>query len=426
MALACRVCGSTDLAMVLDLGEQPHCNSLLTESDLAHPEPVYPLRLWFCRGCTTVQIDYTVPKETMFSEYLYVSGTTATLREHFRQSADHLVAELGLQPGDLVVDIGSNDGTWLKAFQARGMRALGVEPASNIARQAEAEGVPTLNRFFNAGVAREIAATESPHLVTAAGVFFHLEELHSAAEGVAELCRHGAVFCVQAIYLREMLRETAFDNIYHEHLTYWTLRSISALFSRHGLEVFSARVVPIHGGSLELLVAPAGARAVERSVTAMLEQETAEGLGELATYEAFAARVQRIREELPRLVRRYTDGGKLVYAFGAPAKGATMLNSCGIGTDLLRYSTERNPLKVGKFMPGSHLPIVEEGSVPDPDAYLVLPWNFLAEFLRRNRDYLEQGGAFIVPVPEPRVIDASNVERELALAELPVGNRGAS
>ncbi len=287
-------------------------------------------------------------------------------------------------------------------------------------------GRPTLNRFFNAGVAREIAATEPPRLVTAAGVFFHLEELHSAAEGVAELCRRGAVFCVQAIYLREMLRETAFDNIYHEHLTYWTLRSISALFSRHRLEVFSARVVPIHGGSLELLVVPAGARTVARSVTTMLEQEAAEGLGELATYEAFAARVQRIREALPRLVRRYTDGGKLVYAFGAPAKGATMLNSCGIGTDLLRCATERNPLKVGKFMPGSHLPIVEEGSVPDPDSYLVLPWNFLAEFLRRNRDYLEQGGAFIVPVPEPRVIDASNVERELALAEGLVRNRGVS
>lgn len=142
MALVCRVCDSTDLAMALDLGEQPHCNSLLTESDLAHPEPAYPLRLWFCRGCTTVQIYYTIPKETMFSEYLYVSGTTATLREHFRQSAEHLVAELGLQRGDLVVDIGSNDGTWLKAFQASGMRALGVEPASNIARQAEAEGVP--------------------------------------------------------------------------------------------------------------------------------------------------------------------------------------------------------------------------------------------------------------------------------------------
>ena len=418
---ACRVCDSTALEMILDLGEQPHCNSLLTAADLTRPEPVYPLRLWFCRGCTTVQIDYTVPKETMFSEYAYVSGTTTTLREHFRQSAGYLIATLGLQRGDLVVDIGSNDGTWLKAFQAGGMRVLGVEPASNIARQAQDEGVPTLNQFFNADVAREVAATGSPRLVTAAGVFFHLEELHSATRGVAELCRRGAVFCVQAIYLREMLRETAFDNIYHEHLTYWTLRSISALFSRHGLEVFSARVVPIHSGSLELLVAPVGARTVERSVNAMLGQEAAEGLGEIATYKAFAARVRHIREELPRLVRGYRDAGKTVYAFGAPAKGATMLNSCAIDTDLLRCATERNPLKVGKFMPGSHLPIVEEGSVPDPDAYLVLPWNFLAEFLQRNRDYLKRGGAFIVPVPEPRVIDGLNVDMELALAGLPTG-----
>lgn len=423
---ACRVCDSTDLALILDLGTQPHCNAFLTEADLRRPEPGYPLRLWFCRDCTTVQIDHTVPKEVMFSEYLYVSGTTATLREHFRQSADHLIAELGLQAGDLVVDIGSNDGTWLRAFHARGMRVLGIEPAASIARHAEADGVPTLNRFFNAGVAREIARSDPPRLVTAAGVFFHLEELHSAAEGVVELCRRGAVFCVQAIYLREMLRETAFDNIYHEHLTYWTLRSISALFARHGLEVFSARVLPIHGGSLELLVAPVGARTVQRSVTAMLEQEATEGLGDLAIYEAFAARVQRIREDVPRLVRRYSDAGRTVYAFGAPAKGATMLNSCAIGTGQIRCATERNLRKVGKFMPGSHIPIVEEGSVPDPDAYLVLPWNFLGEFLQRSRMYLNRGGVFIVPVPEPRVIDASNVERTLALVGRPVGDRGAS
>lgn len=414
----CRVCDHADLVPVLDLGDQPHCNSLLSEADLARPEPIYPLRLWFCPACTTVQIDHTVPKETMFSEYLYVSGTTGTLREHFRQSAERLTQRVDLRPGDLVLDIGSNDGTWLKQFQALGMRAIGVEPARNIAAQANAEGVPTLNRFFNAEVAREVLTQSTPRLVTAAGVFFHLEELHSATEGIAELCRHGAVFCVQAIYLREMLRETAFDNIYHEHLTYWTLRSVSALLDRHGLEVCSAEVLPIHGGSLELIVAAKGTRAIDPSVAVMAAREAAEGLGELATYQAFASRVQRIREELPRLLRGYAERGQRVYAFGAPAKGATMLNSCGIGTDLLECATERNPLKVGRYMPGSRIPIVEEGTVPEPDAYLVLPWNFLAEFLRRNEEYVRRGGAFIVPIPEPRVIDAANYDRELATLDV--------
>lgn len=400
---------------MLDLGDQPHCNSLTVGQALAEADPAYPLRLQFCEDCTTVQIDYTVPKETMFSEYLYVSGTTDTLRAHFRATSERLVSDLGLHEGDLVVDIGSNDGTWLRQFQDLGLRGLGVEPARNIAEMANASGVRTLNRFFNAEAARDILAQEEPppRLVTAAGVFFHLEELQSATQGVAALCREGAVFYVQAIYLRELLRQTAFDNIYHEHLTYWTLRSFSALLAQHGLEVFRAGVLPIHGGSLELLIAERGTREVEPSVHAMIEQEAAEHLGEIETYEAFAKRVREIERDLLAILREYRAAGKTVYAFGAPAKGATMLNSFGIDTELVDLATERNPLKVGKWIPGARIPIVEEGSVPDPDAYLVLPWNFLAEFLKRNRDYLERGGAFIVPIPRPRVITAANVDDEL-------------
>lgn len=417
--MSCRVCDGARLEVVLDLGDQPHCNSLVEQSQLDSADPSYPLRLQFCHDCTTVQIDYTVPKETMFSEYLYVSGTTQTLRAHFRETAERLVARLGLQAGDLVVDIGSNDGTWLQQFQALGLQGLGVEPARNIAAMADASGVRTLNRFFNAETARDILAEAGtpPRLVTAAGVFFHLEELHSATEGVAALVREGAVFCVQAIYLREMLRQTAFDNIYHEHLTYWTLRSFSRLLDRYGLEVFSADVVPIHGGSLELLIAERGRYPVDASVSRMQELEAAERLGEVKTYRAFAEHVREIERGLLAILRDYRAAGRTVYAFGAPAKGATMLNSFGITTDLVSLATERNPLKVGRWIPGARIPIVEEGTVADPDAYLVLPWNFLGEFLRRHRDYIERGGAFIVPVPHPRVINASNIEEELAALE---------
>lgn len=409
MAAPCRVCGGQDVKVVLDLGAQPHCNSLLTIEALAEPEPVYPLRLGFCNECTTVQIDHTVPKETMFSEYLYVSGTTRTLREHFRCSAERLVGRLGLGDGDLVVDIGSNDGTWLRCFKDLGLDVLGVEPARNLAAVAEAEGIATLNRFFAADVAREITAQRgAPKLVTAAGVFFHLEELHSATEGVAEFCRRGAVFCVQAIYLAEMLRRAEFDNIYHEHLTYWTLTSIERLFERHGLEVFAADVLPIHGGSLELLVAERGSRLVDDSVTRLRSHEGANGLRDPDTYRAFAQRVSRIRERLLDILSEYAAEGKTVHAFGAPAKGATLLNSFRISTDLVHCAVERNPLKVGRYIPGARIPIVEEGSVPEPDAYLILPWNFLQEFLEKKRDYISNGGAFIVPIPEPVVISRSN------------------
>jgi hypothetical protein len=401
----CRVCGSASVVEVLNLGDQPHCNSLLSPEELDRVEPRFPLRLGVCERCTTAQIDYTVPKETMFQDYLYVSGTTQALRAHFRESAQRLHDTLGLREGDLVVDIGSNDGTWLREFQALGLRGLGVEPATNLAKLAEDAGVSTMNRFFDTAAADTILSeTGSPRLVTAAGVFFHLEELHSATAGVAKLCKEGAVFCVQAIYLGDVLRNTAFDQIYHEHLTYWTLGSFEQLLKLHGLEAFSVRWHPIHGGTLEFLVGVDGGHDVAPSISKLRAREQGEGLGEMATYHAFADRVWELRSELLRCIDDYVTSGKNVYAFGAPAKGATLLNSFGIDNELIALAVERNPLKVGMTIPGARIPIVEEGTVPDPDAYLMLPWNFLDEFVERKRSYLDGGGAFIVPIPEVKVI----------------------
>lgn len=411
----CRVCRSERLEQFLDLGDQPHCNSLLPPSRLDRQEPFYPLRTWFCHDCTTVQIDHTVPKEEMFGEYLYVSGTTETLRQHFQRSAERLVERLGLSRGDLVVDIGSNDGTWLKCYRPMQLRTVGVEPAHNLAAQATAERVDTINKFFNVDTAREILATYGrPKVVTAAGVFFHLEELHSATEGVRLLIDEGGTFCVQAIYLGEMLRKTEFDNIYHEHLTYWTVGSIGRLFAQFGLEIYHVELLPIHGGSLELLVGRKDAHPVDRSVGVFLAEEKARGLDDIATYRRFADRVWQIRDKLLAILVDFQRRGKTVHAFGAPAKGATMLNSLGITRALVPIAVERNPLKIGKVIPGARIPIVDEATAPPADAYLILPWNFLTEFLRRKRSYIMDGGAFIVPIPEPVVIDAGNYERHIA------------
>jgi len=408
----CRVCRGDRLEEFLDLGDQPHCNSLLLPEALGREEPRYPLRVWFCADCTTVQIDHTVPKEQMFGEYLYVSGTTETLRRHFQATTDRLVERLQLKPNDLVVDIGSNDGTWLKCYDRLRLRAVGVEPAQNLARQANADGLDTINKFFDADTAREIIATSGrPRLVTAAGVFFHLEELHSATEGVRLLIEEGGSFCVQAIYLGEILRNTEFDNIYHEHLTYWTVGSIGRLFAQYGMEIYDVDLLPIHGGSLELLVGVAGAHRVEESVGRFLADEKAHGFDRIATYRAFADRVWQIRDKLLSILSDFKQRGKTVYAFGAPAKGATTLNSFGITRDLVPLAVERNPLKIGKIIPGARIPIVDEESTPAPDAFLILPWNFLPEFLRKKRGYLMDGGAFIVPVPDPVVINASNYDQ---------------
>lgn len=408
--MRCRVCGSANVEEVLDLGEQPHCNSLLSPDELDETEPVYPLRLGFCTGCTTSQIDYTVPKETMFSEYLYVSGTTSSLREHFHESARRLSAELELRPGDLVVDIGSNDGTWLAYFKEQGQRVLGIEPAANLASLARARGVHTQTCFFNEETADEIVAGHGvPRLVTAAGVFFHLEELHSATAGIAALCDRGTIFCVQAIYLAGMLRQNAFDQIYHEHLTYWNLTSFDRLLEQYDLEVNRVAVVPIHGGSLEMVISSRGRRAIDPGVEHLRRQERSEGLHRIEPYHAFAGRVWEIRDRLLQILEEHASTERSVYAFGAPAKGATLLNSFRIGPPMVTKAVERNPLKIGKVIPGVRIPIVDERSVEDPAAFLMLAWNFLGEFTKRRASYLRGGGTFIVPIPEPRIIDKAAV-----------------
>ncbi len=405
----CRVCGQGGLLMVLSLGDQPHTDSLLNAADLDRREPHYPLDLAFCPNCTTAQIPYTVPKEEMFSEYLYVSGTTVSLRRHFAETSERLAETLGLEAGDLVVDIGSNDGTWLACHQPRGLRTLGVECAGNLVKLARANGVNTMHAYFNEeSVARVIAEHGHPHLVTASGVFFHLEELHSATAGVATLCEKGGTFCVQVIYLGEILRLTQFDNIYHEHLTYWSATSITRLFEQHNLEINQVRRLPIHGGSLEMLVSRTGCHPVDPAVAELLEEERRLEFHELQTYLDFAKRVWSIGERLMAILQDYKDRGKVVHAFGAPAKGGTLLNSFKIGTDLVPIAVEKNQLKVGKLIPGVRLPILDEDLAPVPDAYLVLPWNFLKEFLHIKKDFIMAGGEFIVPIPEPHVITRDN------------------
>lgn len=406
MTFGCRGCGSKKVRMFLDLGDQPHCNRLVPPAAAGRQEPTFPLRVFFCDSCTLVQIDHTIPKENMFSEYPYISGTTTTLVSHFRESAHRLAKLYCSQPNSLVVDIGSNDGTWLSHYQPLGMRVLGVDPAANVVELALAKGVPTWPRFFNEATADEIIDRQGrPSLVTAAGVFFHLEELHSVVRGIKKLIADEGVFVVQAIYLGGMLDNVAFDQVYHEHLVYYTLRSLSALLGQFDLEIFDVSLVPIHGGTLEAHVAAKGRRAVQKSVRELEALEAQKRYGEFSTYEAFVRRVFALKEALVAQLKEYSQSGKTVYALGAPAKGATLLNSFGIGPNLVEKATERNPMKVGYLMPGSHIPIVDEDGAA-PDAYLVLAWNFIDEIAARQRAFLEGGGELVVPIPELRIIKA--------------------
>lgn len=402
--MKCRVCRSEQVELFLDLGEQPHCNRLVPPERLNDRETLYPLRVGFCHDCTLVQIDHTIPKESMFSDYPYVSGTTRTLVEHFQDSAERFRDTYGLRSADLVVDIGSNDGSWLKFYQPFGLRVLGVEAAANVAAIAERNGVPTLNRFFDRQTAELILGEHGrARLVTAAGVFFHLEELHSVVDGVNSLIGSDGVFVVQAIYLGSMIENLAFDQIYHEHLCYYTLRSLERLLDMHSLAVFDAKLLPIHGGSIEVHVARKGMYRESDVVARLRADETARGYGTIDTYNRFAERIWSLKRELMDVLEQFKAAGRIVYAYGAPAKGATLANSFGIDSRLVMRAVEKNPMKVGFWMPGARIPIVAEGQ-DRPDAYLVLAWNFLEEFLEKERAYLDSGGIFIVPVPRVRVI----------------------
>lgn len=399
MTLLCRVCDSHELSLCIDLGTQPWCNHFLTEQEVGH-EPRYPLRVFFCHACATAQLDYTVPKEIMFGNHTYLSGVTKSLSAHFRQIAEQsLQLFFGAQaPADVaVLDIGSNDGTQLKHFQALGCAVLGIESSSATAAIATRAGVPTVNRFFNVELAREL--DRKFQIINAAGVFFHLEELHSVAQGIGLSLAADGVFVIQFLYMKRIVENLAFDQIYHEHLLYYNLRTIEVLLNRHGMELFDAYLSPIHGGSMIAHATHRGQRAASARLQAMREEEDASGANTLAYYRDFADRIVTMKQDNLAFLRRRKQENKRIYGMGAPVKGNTMLNYFGVGTDYLDVLVEKNALRKGLYSPGMHIPVVMEDELDaPPDVYYVLAWNFKREILENNQHLLAQGVEFYFPV----------------------------
>ncbi len=395
--MICRVCDSTDLEPVLDLGMQPWCNHFLKPEEVG-TEPVYPLRVVYCHGCSTVQLDYTVKKEVMFGDHTYLSGVTKSLGEHFRtvaEEVDRRIPDAGRSKS--VLDIGSNDGTQLKHFQALGYDVLGVESSRTTARMANDAGVPTLNAFFNEEVASHLGRKFD--VINAAGVFFHLEELHSVTEGIRASLHEDGVFVVQFLYMKRIVENVAFDQIYHEHLLYYTLKNLSTLLNRHGLELYDCYLADIHGGSMIGFVTHQGKRAPSERLLAYRIAEEESHTNDIETYRRFARRVEEMKERDVSYLRQLKAEGKEVYGMGAPVKGNTLLNYFGIGRDYLTCLVEKNKLRRGLYSPGQHLPVVLEDELPrDPDVYYVLAWNFKKEILANNKALLAKGVEFYFPV----------------------------
>ena len=359
---------------------------------------VLSARVVYCQSCQTAQLDFTVKKEIMFGDHTYLSGVTRSLSDHFRSVAQEVDQRFGSgkQP-KTVLDIGSNDGTQLKHFQALGWDVLGVESSKTTARLANEASVPTLNAFFNQDVVRQIGRKFG--VINAAGVFFHLEELHSVAEGIREGLHDHGVFVVQFLYMKRIVENCAFDQIYHEHLLYYNLRTIEYLLNRHGLALFDAYLSPIHGGSIIGFVTHAQQRMPTTRLEGMRLAEDEAGSNELATYLEFARRIERMKMENIAYLEGCKSAGKQSFGMGAPVKGNTLLNYFGIGTQYIEFLVEKNELRRGLYSPGMHIQIViEKELVRLPDVYYVLAWNLKQEILANNRSLIEQGVEFFFPV----------------------------
>jgi SAM-dependent methyltransferase len=404
---ACRSCAGRSVVPVLSLGITPLANALLTTSQLSEPEARYPLDLVFCVDCALVQITETVPPELLFSDYVYFSSFSDEAVEHARRLAERVIAERALGESSLVIEIASNDGYLLQHYARRGVPVLGVEPARNVAATAVARGIRTVTDFFGPRVAETLAhGGQQADIIHCHNVLAHVPDLNGFVTGVRRVLRPSGIAIVEVPWVRELVRNVEFDTIYHEHLCYFSLTAIVALFERHRLVVADAEVVPIHGGSLRLWIAHAAHAIQTKRVHELLELERTEGLAGTGYFADFGARVQALTNELRNLLVGFKQSGHSLAGYGASAKGSTLLNYAGIGRDTLDFIADRSTVKQGRHTPGTHLLIRSPEALLTamPEYVLLLTWNFAHEILQQQAEYRRRGGKFIIPLPVPVVV----------------------
>lgn len=397
---ACRICRSRDVCSFLFLGDQPLANSFLKKDSLLKPEPKYPLDVCFCGECNLVQLRHVVDKEMLFSDYIYFSSGMPKLSNHFKTYAEDIISRF-LEKNDFVVELASNDGILLKFFQDNGYRVLGVDPAKNIASIAASRGIPTIVDFWSAKLAKKILDDYGKaRVILANNVVAHINNHHDLVNGIATLLADNGVFVLEAPYLVDMFENLTYDTIYHEHLSYLAVRPLKRLFEQFGLEIFNVEIHSVQGQSLRVFVGKKGKRAIKDSVAHYCKLEFKIGLDKQEAYEQLAERIELSKQKLITLLKNLKRNGNTIAAYGAPAKGNTLLNYCGIGADILDYALEDLPSKQGLFTPGMHIPVVDRADAEAnlPDYYLLLAWNYLNPILIKERLFRERGGKFIIPV----------------------------
>ena len=408
MVTHCRICGSNDLYRFLDLGFTPPADQFLRPSQLIEPETHYPLTVLMCANCSLAQLNYIVPAEVLYRrDYPYESSMTRSGQLHWDEFAESVCKDYGVLNGDLVVDIGSNVGVLLASFAKRGANTLGIDPASNIVRIAEKRGVETWDEFFSPEIAEEVVkAKAKASVITATNVFAHVDDLNSFMEAIDILMKRDGVFVFEAPYFGNLIRFLEYDTIYHEHLSYLLLEPIIKLANGFGMEVSDVLERDIHGGSFRVFISRKGERAVHERVAEFLQREKNGKWNCPETLRAFSKKVEKNREELTSLLNSLKTSGKRVAAVSAPAKGMTLLNYCSIGQEMLDFVTEKSTLKIGRFCPGVHIPVVSDNELisQEIDYALLLAWNFSEEIIQNLGQYTDRGGKFIIPIPNPEIV----------------------
>jgi len=403
----CRACRENDFTKVLTFGPTPLANAFLTKEQVDKEEYLYPLDVYFCNNCKFLTLGHVVSPEVLFKDYVYVSSTSQVFISHFRSFAQDVYKRFNLTKKSLVIDIGSNDGILLSPFKDLGTKVLGIEPASKIAALAKKEGVETLDNFFDMQLAKQIADKYGQvKIITATNVFAHIDNLDEVINGLNILLEDKGIFIMEAPYLVDFIEKRYFDLVYHEHLSYWSVKSLISLFKRFNMEVFDVQKVAVHGGTIRAFISRKGAYKKEKSVNKFLSLEKKWKLDEKETYLQFSDKVLENKIKLLALLRKIKSENKKIVGYGAPAKGNTLLNYFSIGQEFLDYIVDDSSWKQGLYSPGKRIPVVSSKILVDDkvDYILILAWNFAESIMVNNKEFIKKGGRFIIPVPKPVII----------------------
>lgn len=404
----CRVCTSNALQKVFTLGPTPLANAFLTEQQANEGEKFYPLDVYFCTSCGFLQLGHVVSPRILFENYVYVSSTSKVFIKHFEEFAEKAYRRLHLNTNSLVIDIGSNDGILLKPFKKLDTKVLGIEPVVEIAKIARSDGVNTVTEFFSVTLAHSIVKKYGKaDVVTATNVFAHIDDLDEVIEGLKILLIDDGVFIMEAPYLIDFLQKRYFDLVYHEHLSYWSVDALKNLFKRFNMTVFHVEKAAVHGGSIRVFVKKERGRfPVDKSVEKFLVKEKEMKLKYIVTYQDFAQKIYENKVKLLLLLEKIKAQGKTIAAYGAPAKGNTLLNFFSIGTETVDFVVDDSKFKQDLYTPGKHIPVVSSKLLYEkkPDYVLILAWNFAESIMKMHEKYKNDGGRFIIPVPKPKIL----------------------